>query len=628
MPSSKSAATAKVDLISGGRQSIPRKGGTQPDPRVSRRLTRSICKPGDLIDPGGPGSFSGRSHESQKAVRQQAEPRTPRTPPAPSSTGLEQDQGILPTVETGEARSRTSEITRGHTRTGSTEDSAFDAEDDLEAFYERIGYLPPLDDATIEVLEFLSLSVPNMDTDAGRISASKQTKLFMTGLEDYRNVETLATEPEKDIICQETKRLATETEEESRDVTVYRDRLWTYDLRKCSVESSEKIFQRTILMAMIDRCRLIYNRDSLPVSAKNSAKKPLLDFAVECLWNCPPMPTEAAEKSEKILTRPMPDLAVAFQRKSLFTDGSWKKVPSATRKIMCYEGIGGEDTYRVFHFLTIEAKKAYTGVDDKVAIYQSLNNASQALHNMYEFFREADMGIDEKGNDKENGDAYRKVFFDEVRFFSVVATAGAMKIRIHRACPLDPEREPIVEGYPLQFKFADYLTIGGGGELARQNIVEELAKILLGYGVGQLGVRLQEAIKVVDGKFQAHRKDPGGDFPRRDDFYSHGLYERLMHLTQNNKQKRATTSTRNTAQPETRTQTPRNTAGNGQQPASQSQPLSASQLRISVSSDAISSSSQLAASESAIPSQEAPASEQEDSDTGRGKRKKRKERNE
>lgn len=77
---------------------------------------------------------------------------------------------------------------------------------------------------------------------------------------------------------------------------------------------------------------------------------------------------------------------------------------------MCYEGIGGEDTYRAFHFLTIKAKRAYMGVNNEVTIYQCLNNARQALHNIYEFFREADMGVNEKGNNKENGDKYRTIF--------------------------------------------------------------------------------------------------------------------------------------------------------------------------------------------------------------------------
>ncbi|KAL1883290.1 hypothetical protein Daus18300_000348 [Diaporthe australafricana] len=453
-----------------------------------------------------------------------------------------------------------------------------------------------------------------MDINAGRISASKLPKLFRTGLEEYRNVETKPTEPGKDDIDKDTMPFSTATGEESQAVRAYQDELWEHDLEKCSDEFSEKIFQRTILMAMIDRCRLIY-----PTRSDDSASKPLLDFAVESLWNCPPMPTTAAEKSENLLTRPLPDLAVAFRRESLFSSGlNWRKFPSATRKIMCYEGIGGEDTYRAFHFLTIEAKRSYTGVDDRVAIYQSLNNASQALHNMYEFFREADMGIDGKGNDREKGDKYRKIFFDKVRFFSVVATAGAMKIRIHRACPLDPNVEPIVEGYPLEFKFADYMTIGGGGKLPRQMVVEELAKILLGYGVGQLARHLKSAIKVIDGKFQDHRKGFGPDFPRKDDFYSHGLYEGLMALSR--KRRLTTASARPTGHSETGSKTPTNALRNSQHPSSQLQSFGASQLQIV---DAL-STGQPEASQSGNPSRDVAESQQEDSDTGRGKGKKRK----
>lgn len=460
-----------------------------------------------------------------------------------------------------------------------------------------------------------------MDTEASRISASKQTKVFRKGLEVYRNVDTSATDPGEDELSQKVKGFEIATEEESQDVADYRNKLWKHDLKKCTDESSEKILQRTIMMAMIDRCRLVYGSNHLTASSDNSTNKPLLDFAVESTWNCPPMPTKAVKKFEKLLTRPMPDLAIAFRRDSLFSSKqSWEVFPSATQKIMFYEGIGLEDTYRAFHFLTIEAKKAYTGVDDQVAIYQSLNNASQALHNMYEFFREADMGIDEQGDEIEKGDKYKRIFFDEVRFFSVVATARAMKIRIHRACSQEPSMVPIVEGYPLEFKFEDYTTIDGGGEFARQKVVEELAKILLGYGVKQLGVRLQEAVKEVEGKFQAHWRKGDGDFPRSDDFYSHGLYQHLMHLAQINKQKRAAGSGRTS---ETRSQTPRNTTRHGQQPASQSHSLSASQLRISVSSDAT-SGGQAATSESATSSrEEAAETEQEGSETGRGKRRKK-----
>lgn len=94
-----------------------------------------------------------------------------------------------------------------------------------------------------------------------------------------------------------------------------------------------------------------------------------------------------------------------------------------------------------------------------------------------------------------------------------------------------------------------------------------------------------------------------GDFPRKDDFYSHGLYERLMHLAPTREQKLPTSSARSTGQPETRSQTPGHTERNGQQPASQLQSFGASRLQISVSSDAT-SAGQVATSQSATPSRE------------------------
>ena len=49
---------------------------------------------------------------------------------------------------------------------------------------------------------------------------------------------------------------------------------------------------------------------------------------------------------------------------------------------------------RAFPFFTIEAEASLTSTLDHVALQKNLNNASQALHNMYEFLKEA--GYEEK----------------------------------------------------------------------------------------------------------------------------------------------------------------------------------------------------------------------------------------
>lgn len=81
-------------------------------------------------------------------------------------------------------------------------------------------------------------------------------------------------------------------------------------------------------------------------------------------------------------------------------------MPKATKRLVCYENMSEIRRARGFHFFTIEAKKGLMSADDTVGKRQSLNNASQALHNMFEFFRDA-------------GPQHEDIFFTKVRFFSV-----------------------------------------------------------------------------------------------------------------------------------------------------------------------------------------------------------------
>jgi hypothetical protein len=125
----------------------------------------------------------------------------------------------------------------------------------------------------------------------------------------------------------------------------------------------------------------------------DTAEQPLLEYAVGTVWRCPPMPTHAECREERFLTCPKPDLAVGFCRQELFQNCDWNSFPETTQKLICYEGVWPHD--RAFYFLTIEMTGRGNGVDDPIALNRCLNNASQALHNMYEFFKEADREIEE-----------------------------------------------------------------------------------------------------------------------------------------------------------------------------------------------------------------------------------------
>ena len=368
--------------------------------------------------------------------------------------------------------------------------------DTEQSFNWNWGYLPPLDEDALVVIEAI-VSNPEMAKAFARISPDHVN--FPEGLRN-RNVlleESQDIDPQSDSITL----LAPGEPDETNGEKESHGQLWALDQAKCNKGSNEALFQRTIMMGLIARHRLIYARDP--------STQCLLDFSVEEPWGCPPMPTRAYRKGESFLTQPKPDLAVCFDRKALIPDHLWNDMPRATKRLACYESadeIGGR---RAFHFFTIEAKKAKTSIVDTVGMRQSLNNASQALHNMFEFFKEA-------------GPYHEDTFFAKVRFFSVVASTEGIAIRIHRA-----EREStnesnqgfIIQGYPLRFEYKEFCNIPRD-KFERTTVLETFEKILLGYGAKVLHPLLQTAAKDVVEKL---RKDTNGMFLRgNEDFYRYG----------------------------------------------------------------------------------------------------------
>ena len=313
---------------------------------------------------------------------------------------------------------------------------------------------------------------------------SPEHKDFPSGLLD-RNVllaDSLAVDPQSVRI----NLLATGTLVESEAEKESHDQLWALDQDRLNKGSNEALFQRTLMISLIVRHRLIY--------AREPNKKGLLDFSVEELWTCHPMPTRAYCKGETYLTQPKPDLAVFFARESLIPDHLWMALPRATKRLACYENTDLIRSTRVFHFLTIEAKTAKTMTDNVVGMLQSLNNASQALHNLFEFFKEA-------------GPQHEYEFFAKVRFFSVVASTEGLAIRIHRASK-QPKNGPIetfiIPEYPLKFEYSEFCSIARD-KFERHKILETFEKILLGYGTNELHGLIESAAKSIVEKL---REDP------------------------------------------------------------------------------------------------------------------------
>ena len=355
----------------------------------------------------------------------------------------------------------------------SEEEALTDSEDidPLQEFYSSWGYLSPLDEEASAVIEEI-IAHSDIAIDPRRIGPENDAE-FTEGLQ-WRNVSVEEEGPHDSYIDVIKSLQPKEVEEELEP----HRQLWTWDQEKCADGSNEALFQRTLMMSLIARHRLIYTKKD---------KFRSLDFSVEETWACPPMPTRAYSLKRKFLTQPKPDLAVSFSRNTIIDNAAWKAMPSATRRLACFENATVQGQKRVFHFFTIEAKRALTSPNDPKGKLQSLNNASQALHNMFEFFRDA-------------GSQHEKFFFDKVRFFSVVASTEGLTILIHRATRLNSKEPPLSfimpenPQYPLNFEYQEYFK---SAKFDRETISEIIQQILVRYGLGELRPLLKNAAEAL-----------------------------------------------------------------------------------------------------------------------------------
>ena len=432
-------------------------------------------------------------HNRRKGTGARESAKTPARPqsPVPSHPDrLLQSVEVLPEKNQGH-------IDYSVSNESPDEDSSLEQQniDPEEAFNRKWGYLPPLDEEAAAIIDALIID-PTNAMESARINPTHAE--FHEGL-DARNVDLKEnTTPDPDAANFDLPPYSlqeTAAEKESYE------RLWTLDRAKCVDGSNEALFQRTLMMGFIARHCLVYGQDATGPS--------LLDFSVEETWNCPPMPTTDYYTGHKFLTQPKPDLAVGFKRIEVIPRNLWLKMPYATRRLACYEKPDVNGGSKAFHFFTIEGKRALIVTTDPTALYQSLNNASQALHNMFEFFNDA-------------GPRHRAKFFSEVRFFSAVASTEGLIVRIHRAVQVaenGSEDSDTIPNYPLRFEFRELERVPRE-KFDRETVLKLLGKILVGYGVGKLFGLLQDAAKTLTEKLKS---DPGESNLRQNpNFYRHG----------------------------------------------------------------------------------------------------------
>ena len=247
-------------------------------------------------------------------------------------------------------------------------------------------------------------------------------------------------------------------------VDIYMERLWQFDMAKC-FRSNEIIFQHTIMLAIIARLEL----------------DAVLDYNCEATWTSDRYPCHNCVPRKCSIAPPRPDLAVSFKSAALWPDNDLaaqvRDLDELTFHLFA-EGKAMDNDERVFHFFTVEAKGKRGSMSNEMAQYQNLNSASQALYNIYRCMKLVD-------------DLDR--FFREVRVFSLVATARAFELRVHRGEPLAADGKVNDRRYPIKFAFQEVCSMGQ--DYSRQEATRIVHNILIDYGVKKLFPIMKETVE-------------------------------------------------------------------------------------------------------------------------------------
>lgn len=258
--------------------------------------------------------------------------------------------------------------------------------------------------------------------------------------------------------------LSTLEREIQREIHRREDSLWKTDMSKCA-RSNEARFQRTVMMTILNRQEL----------------DDKLDFNCEAQWISGRFPCpEACMENACQITKPKPDLAVAFQSRSLLPANGFMADFERLKIWQCDifpEGNQEFNNERAFYFFSMEVKGKRGQIDNQKAQFQNLNTASQALFNIYRCMKRV--------NDLDT-------FFNKVRVFSAVATIEGLSLRIHRPIRLDKE-QCNDEDYPIGFQFDNLEHLRGAYSRAQATAI--VYNILYEYGVLQLHLILKDTIQ-------------------------------------------------------------------------------------------------------------------------------------
>ncbi|KAI0187718.1 hypothetical protein EV127DRAFT_513500 [Xylaria flabelliformis] len=234
------------------------------------------------------------------------------------------------------------------------------------------------------------------------------------------------------------------------------------DLERCKTPSNAAVFQRTIMMSIIDRSHL----------------KSTFDFNCGGHWSLQgnhPLPSTGDPRD--LIAGPRPDLAIFFRFDYLVERELHNQaIPTGLHSCMNPDDHLG----RCFPFLFIENG---CGGDIEPAVLANLHSASQALYNIYMWMAKAD---------------HQAAFFKDVRLFSFAINTQQVIARAHRAVPVTVGGQTGLEFY------YDELNANSQFYYTRDSICTFIHNILIDYAESKLLGVIKAAVEKV---LKEHKQD-------------------------------------------------------------------------------------------------------------------------
>ena len=303
------------------------------------------------------------------------------------------------------------------------------------------------------------------DIMGGQSQASRQTKINEDDKVFRCKESNVARFPKKDFMSNKTDQTITSAiiADSVKAKTKEDAPRWLLDMAK-SMRSNEAVFQRTIMMRTINRFHL-------------EALGKTIDWTAETEWKNPRPESRFNVK----LWAPKPDLTIGFQPDALFKDDEelQDKIPQFLVPHMLPEMTKYPDEGRAFPFLTMEVKGPSERLSGESANLQSINEAAQALFNIWRFMRE-DQDLEKR-------------FFENVRVFTAGGHKNQFWVRIHRA--VNKSTMMINDDYPLRFQYYEFLTLEK--EEYTQARVRAVVHSIIEWAIKQLLPSLREAVEYV-----------------------------------------------------------------------------------------------------------------------------------